>query len=256
MGWFGRLRERLRAYEREHNFTCDICGREVFGGERICSSCRDALPWNSGHICPFCGRSVAEEGTCLECKREPLRTDLARSALLHEGEGSRLVVRFKRGERYLVHALAELAVTRFSEFRDIDAIVFVPMTARAQRRRGFNQSRLLAEEIGIRVGLPVLDVAEKRRETAPQKTLGRRDRQKNLEGCFHVTDRRAVKGKRLLIADDTLTTGATSGELADTLKRAGAAAVFVLTATSVREKNPFGKSPKGRKVKVSREPVS
>lgn len=239
------VRESFQKTERTYNFTCDVCGREVFENERVCSVCFPLLPWNNGHICPLCGRKVKEEGICLECKQEPLRTDLSRAPLLHEGKAIGLVTRFKRGQRYLANTLAEIMLpTLQREFPDAEALLFVPMTEKARKKRGYNQSLLLAEELSVRSGLPVLDVSVKQHETEAQKSLGRRERQKNLERCFHIFDRAAVKGKTLVIVDDTLTTGATTSELADALKRAGAKKVYALTFTSVQNKNPFGKPPK------------
>ena len=118
------------------------------------------------------------------------------------------------------------------------------MTKKAQRRRGYNQSLLLAEELSKRSGKPVLYCTEKTRETAAQKTLSRKEREDNLEGSFHILDRSAVKEKSLVIIDDTITTGSTASELADVLLRAGAKEVFLLTFTSVQKKNKFGKPPK------------
>lgn len=244
MNIFLRLRERVRAYDDANNFTCDICAREVFANERVCKACRGILPWNDGNVCPLCGRKVLEEGLCIECKDRPLRTDKARSVFLHEGDAARLVLRFKRGEPYLNRTAAELALPLVRrEFPDADGVVFVPMTKKAERRRGYNQSRLFAEALSRSLGIPVFDVAVKQRETEQQKTLGRRAREENLQRCFHVFDRKAVNGKTLLIVDDTLTTGATVSELADTLKRAGAARVYAVTVTGVQNKTPFGIPP-------------
>lgn len=242
MNPFTWISARIRRYDDEHNFTCDLCGREVFSGEHVCEPCRKILPWNDGNVCPLCGRKVGEKGICLECKYKRLPVDKARSALLHEGEAAHLVMRAKK-HKYLCRTLAELMEPLLKEFSDADALVFVPMTEKAYKKRGYNQSRLIAEELSRRSGLPVLDVAVKTRETDAQKSLGRQAREKNLEGCFHISDRKAVKGKKLLIIDDTLTTGATAGEYASRLKRAGATAVYALTATSVQTKYPFGKPP-------------
>lgn len=253
MDLIAKLRESFRKTERTYNFTCDICGREVFENERVCTVCLSLLPWNNEHICPLCGRKVKEEGICLECKQEPLRTDLSRAPLLHEGKAIGLVTRFKRGQKYLANTLSELMLdTLEREFPDAEALVFVPMTAKAQKKRGYNQSRLLAEELSVRSGLPLLDVSVKQHETEAQKSLGRRDRQKNLEKCFHIFDRPAVKKKTLVIIDDTLTTGATTSELADALKRAGAKKVYALTFTGVQNKNPFGKPPKENPLQTSK----
>lgn len=241
MKLFSRLAAWKRNYEDAHNYTCDICGREVFGGEHICSLCLGVLPWNNGEICPFCGRKVREAGVCLECKQKPLLCDRARSPLLYEGEAVRLVVRLKQGEQHLARAVADIGMeTLRKEFPPVDGLVFVPMTRWAKLRRGYNQSRLLCKEFSCRLHVPVLDAAVKKRATKQQKSLGRTAREKNLRDSFHVKSRAAVKGKTLLIVDDALTTGATVSELAGALKRAGAAAVYAFTAASVENKHPFG----------------
>ena len=235
--FFSKIADWLRRYDDAHNFTCDICGREVFGGERVCAACAGALPFKRGHICPFCGRRVSEPGVCIECKDHRPAVGRARSCFVHEGDAAALVLRFKRGERYLVHALAEdLAPLLEREFSDCDALTFVPMTKRAERARGYNQSKLLAAELSRRTGRELLDVAEKRRETKAQKTLGRAAREANLKGAFHLVHRREVKGRRILIVDDTMTTGATAGELASLFYRAGAGWVGLITFTSVEDR--------------------
>lgn len=238
---FEFLRDKFRSYDDGHNFTCDICSREVFKGERVCAECRKTLPWNNGVICPLCGRKVGEPGICLECKAELMETDKARSLFLYEGEAARLVLRFKDGQRYLVRACTELLLPLVrSEFPDANALTFVPMTARAEKKRGYNQSRLLAEALSVKLGIPCYAFAEKRHETAAQKSLGRSARAENLKGSFHVTDRKGVKGARILIVDDTMTTGATASELAGCFRRAGAERVYLVTLTSVEKKFAFG----------------
>lgn len=235
----------IKGYDDTHNFTCDICGREVFENERVCEKCKKELPYIGDKCCPLCGRKVKEAGICLECKSKPLGTEKARSVFTHEGEAARLVVRYKRGSKYLYRTLAELTLPLFlKEFPDCDLITSVPMTKKAQRKRGYNQSKLLAEELAKRSGKLYLDTAIKQHETQSQKFLGREGREKNLKGCFHVINRDAVKEKTVLVIDDTLTTGSTVSELADCLKRAGAKTVYALTITSVEYKDAFGKPPK------------
>lgn len=233
----------LKGYDDTYNFTCDICGREVFENERICAQCRKTLPWNNGAMCPFCGRKTGEPGACIDCKERPLEVSKARSVFSHEGEPMRLVLRFKRGAKYLYRTIAgEMLPLAEREFGDADALVYVPMTEKSERKRGYNQARLLARELAERLGKPCLDVVVKQKDTEQQKTLTRSERQTNLKGCFHVTDRAAVKGKRILIIDDILTTGATSDEISEILKRAGARDTYLLTITSVQKKDPFGKN--------------
>ncbi|HJA95864.1 MAG TPA: ComF family protein, partial [Firmicutes bacterium] len=161
----------------------------------------------------------------------------ARSAFVHEGEAAALVLRFKKGSKYLFRTLCDFLMPLLErEFADADSLTFVPMTKRARRKRGYNQSRLLAEELSRRSGKQFLDAAEKRRETSMQKSLGRREREKNLKGCFRVTDKGAVRGKRIVIVDDTFTTGSTVSELARALLHAGAECVYALTVTSVPDR--------------------
>ncbi len=240
MELIARIKKAVKQYDDTHNFTCDICGREVFANERICAPCEKLLPFNNALVCPYCGRRVKEEGACIECKASPLGVKKARSVFVHEGEAARLVVRFKRGEKYLYRTIIDTMVPLFdAEFSFVQGIVAVPMTEKAEKKRGYNQARLLAEELSARTGVLFLDALRKEKETPSQKFLSRRDREKNLEGCFRA-DRALVKGKKLLIIDDTLTTGATISAVAAALKRAKAGELYALTVTSVENKTPFG----------------
>lgn len=227
-----KVREILKKLNHP-NFTCDICGRELFTGERFCAACYTALPWNNGEVCPLCGRKVLEKGICIECKQNLPIFDGARSAFTHEGEAARLVVRFKHGEKFLYIALSEALFPLVKSF-DADSLCFVPMTEKAEKARGYNQSRVLAEELARKTELELLDCIEKTRESEEQKSLGGKWRSENLKGCFRVKDRKIVKGRRILLVDDTMTTGATANELASRLKRAGAEKVFLVTVTSVQ----------------------
>ncbi len=244
MDVIGFFRRKCKTYDDTVNFTCDICRREVFAGERICKDCRGSLPYNRGHVCPFCGRRVREPGACLECKFKPPGVEKARSVCVHSDEAARLVIRFKRGESYLYRTLAdEMYPLLEREFPTVQMLIGVPMTEKSRKKRGYNQSELLAARLAELSGKTFLTPVEKRRDTDNQRVLGRLDREKNLEGCFHVHQRKEVKGKRILIVDDTMTTGATISELARVLRGAGAASVEALTFTSVENKYPFGKPP-------------
>ena len=140
--WYQRLKTRLRL----PNFTCDVCGRELFDGARICSDCIGRLPY-IGICCPLCGRRVKEAGVCVECKARRLAAGKCRSVCTHDGEASRLVMRYKDGSRYLSTAIADLMLPVLErEFPDVQALVPVPATEAAKKRRGFDhvRSRLVA----------------------------------------------------------------------------------------------------------------
>lgn len=106
-------------------------------------------------------------------------------------------------------------------------LVPVPLSARRMRERGFNQAELLAREAASLLGMPVLPVLRKIRETPPQVGLSRRERQVNLTGAFTVPDAEAVRKQVVLLVDDVLTTGATAAACACALRDAGASAVYV-----------------------------
>ena len=241
MKWIKYLKEKISRYDDTHNFTCDNCGGELFDGKRLCERCREKMPYNDGHVCPFCGRRVREAGTCLDCKQKPLGVNKARSLFLYEGDAANLIRAFKSGKKYLYRTFTEgLVPIVEKEFTDTDALTFVSMTKRAQRRRGYNQSKLLAEGIAKAIGKPVLDAVTKKRENADQRALTRSEREENMKNVFAVTDRAQVKDKRILIVDDTLTTGATASALAEVLKKAGAKRVDLITVASVEKQAPYG----------------
>ena len=236
-----------RIFERiqKINYTCEGCGKEVFSEGYFCKDCFANLPWNVGPYCPLCGRAGKEDGVCLECKGKRLFADRARSVWTHGEMTATIVSRLKNGAKYLRFLCAErLEECYLSHFTGTDLLAFVPMTKGAEKRRGYNQSRLLAEELSGRVGVPLYDGVIKQRETDAQKVLSRREREENLRGCFHVVKRKELRGKTVLIIDDTLTTGSTVSELSYTLKRAGAKEVNVLTLTSVPRKQIVKKAPK------------
>ena len=106
------------------------------------------------------------------------------------------------------------------------------MSVKAQKRRGYNQSKILAEKLSQIVNVPVLDCLEKKKETARQATLNRAERLKNLTDAFSVTDKKAVKDKTIVIVDDVSTTGATAQAIAKKLKKVGAKSVNLITVAS------------------------
>lgn len=240
--FFRKIKELVDAYDDTHNFTCDLCGKEVFAGERVCAACLKTLPFNNGAICPFCGRKVGEAGACLDCKEKPLGAEKARSVFVHEGKAAEAVLRYKRGARYFCRTFASLALPVLqSEFPDADLLLYVPMTKKAEKKRGYNQSQLICKQLSRLSGIPACEALIKKRDTEQQKSLGRREREENLTGCFSVIEKEKIAGKKVLLLDDVMTTGATIGEISAVLKKAGAACVYVLTVTSVPRPLPFGK---------------
>ena len=122
---------------------------------------------------------------------------------------------------------------------ECDCVVAVPLSAKRKRKRGYNQSELIAEELSSRLKLPLIDGAlVKAKENKPQTKLTRREREENVRGVYEVTSPETFKGRRVLVVDDVMTTGATLGEVSRVLYKAKARSVEALTYCSTRFVSP------------------
>lgn len=220
------------------DFTCDICGRETFG-THVCGECMKNFNFNSGATCPVCGRKTVRAEICLECKAHAPVYYKAVSAIVYGGEGIALVAKFKNGGAYLKDYFAELLFEKIKALPEFNCIVYVPMTKKSQRKRGYNQTYILAKELAALAGKPLIkDAAVKLKETSAQKSLTRKERVENVKGAFKIEKKQEISGKRVLVVDDVLTTGATADELSRILLAAGAVKVYFATVASVEYKNP------------------
>lgn len=221
------------------NLTCNSCGKEIFDGRYLCDECAKDFKLNDGPTCPVCGRKTTSPSLCLECKASAPLFKRAVSAAVYEGTVAKLVISFKNGSTHLKRYFASLMKDKAEEFSDANAICFVPMTKSAELKRGYNQSALLAGELGKRLNLPVLKGAiVKKKQTKSQKTLNFAARLENLKGCFTAYSG-MVKGKRIILVDDVLTTGATAEAVTAELMKKGAECVYLATFASVEYKRPL-----------------
>lgn len=219
------------------NFTCDICGAEVFDNANLCEECKPKVQKNSGAVCPVCGRKTAVSEICLECKAQAPKFNKAVSPLVYSEGTATLIAKFKKGSGYLKEYFCDLMAESAKSLPEFDFITYVPITSSAEFKRGYNQSKLLAKGLSKRLNAKLEEgVLLKTRETDAQKTLSKRKREKNLQGCFRVHKRKECNGKRILLVDDVLTTGATADEICKLLKGAHAKKVYLITIASVEYK--------------------
>lgn len=196
------------------------------------------MPVLDGAMCAKCGDPVDGVPGCVYrctwCQREEPAFDLARSALRFRGPVKAAIHEMKyRGalqvaSEWLPWMLACLRV--HCPDASFDSVLPVPMHARRERERSYNQARLLAAGVARALSLPMDPAAIVRaRETGTQTHLTVAERRLNVFDAFRVQDSGRVRARRVLLIDDVMTTGATVNECARVLKDAGAASVHVLT---------------------------
>jgi ComF family protein len=132
----------------------------------------------------------------------------------------------------LAGPLGNLLAAALPRDQRFDAVVAVPLHWRRKWERGFNQSELLARSIARRCDAPVLHPVRRRKATRVQAGLSNTRRRENVAGAF-IARSGAVRGLRILLVDDVMTTGATASACAHALKRAGAKSITLLTLARV-----------------------
>jgi ComF family protein len=233
------LNKKLRTFATKSLFLKDIkcvcCDAELEKDSRycMCNKCYENLPYITNKVCKKCGepiKSLAE--FCMRCKNHADKGfDVARAPFLYAGYVRRMIIDLKyNGKRYLAEYLSYFLLDAFYLCKfDCNLVVPVPVSKNTLKTRGYNQTELLCSAF-VKNGFDVeTGLIEKVLETQNQVELNFKERQTNLLGAFKVADKQKVKGKKILLVDDVYTTGATAGEIAGVLKKAGASSVSVLT---------------------------
>lgn len=213
---------------------CVGCQRE---GEYWCRDCRKDVPLITSSLCDWCGQPIPAPGRCAACAVRPASLDGIRSVALFEGTLREAIHAFKyEGLTALGQALGEFLAQGWERLRPKgDVVVPVPLHPSRLRERGYNQSTLLARELGRRVGLPVLEkVLARSRMTLPQVELDARQRWDNVQGAFHCYAGDQIRHRAVLLIDDVCTTGATLIACAEALRPYGPASVWALTLARAR----------------------
>jgi ComF family protein len=214
---------------------CLACGAMVDEVDALCGSCWAAITFFAAPWCAVCGAPFAhpmgEGAICAECAREQHSWDRARAVLRYDRHSRRLVLALKHGDQtHLARAFGRWMHRAGGEvLAGADLLMPVPLHWTRLFTRRFNQAALLAQAIHGAGGPPVAaDWLVRRRRTPSQGTLGPLARARNVRGAFALRHGRDVGGKRIVLVDDVLTTGATAEECARVLRRAGAASIGVL----------------------------
>jgi len=224
--------------------TCILCSAEVDAPGLLCGDCFGELNVIGEPCCLCCGAPfelawhAAEGGLCQRCLDTPPPFERARAALTYDKASRRLVLPFKHGDRIEFAAVLARLMARAATGlpREADVLVPVPLHRRRLFVRRYNQAALLAQALGRMSGRPVLVDGLVRRHAT--ETLGGKsaaERRDAVAGAFAVRPRRVgmIEGKRVLLIDDVMTSGATAAACSEALLAEGASAVDVLVAARV-----------------------
>lgn len=202
---------------------CYLCGMPS-GQELLCRACMDSLPRLPGTPCPQCASPSPHGQLCGACRRDPPAYDRTLALFAYRSPVEHLVRALKyHGVLAFAPWFARSALTAH-ERGDYDCIIPLPLHPQRLAERGFNQSIEIAAPLAAAWQLPLLrDVCFKDRNIPPQASLPWKARRKNVHGAFRCSS--DLAGRKVLVLDDVMTTGATLNEFARVLKLRGAAGV-------------------------------
>jgi ComF family protein len=221
-----------------HCIGCEEWSRDAF-----CPLCIPKLRPIKAPLCHHCGEPFdpfsLPAAQCARCRAKTPQFEVARATFHFDGPPREAVHRLKYREKTALAArMAPFLATTFRQDPTLSGftphwIVPIPLHSRRLKKRGFNQSALLARELGRILDVPTAHLLQRTRDTTPQVELKRADRAKNMRDAFAVDmdafAKTGAKGRRILLIDDVLTTGATLDEAARVLKKAGAAEICAIS---------------------------
>ena len=205
---------------------CRACAGRIDGAdaEYFCRQCWSRIRIVAHPLCSVCGQPFpdgsGDDHVCGRCLSRAPHFDRARSWAYYPREDSvehplrRVIQKFKYGRRVsLGKPLGRLLARGCRDFIDdcpINVVIPVPLHPRRLRWRGFNQSLLLARQVGRAYDIAVDPfTATRETETPPQTQLSEEERRRNVRGAFGLNPERPIAGKRFLLVDDVYTSGAT-----------------------------------------------
>lgn len=217
---------------------CLICEALVPTHGTLCTGCWGEVSFITEPACAACGLplevAVDEATLCGECLRERPPFSRARSAFLYDEHSRAMILKLKyQDDLYLARIYGPWLKSAGSILiANSDVIVPVPLHYRRMVRRRYNQSLQLARALARHTQLPlVADGLKRIRATVQQTGLTKPQREKNVKGAFVLNEKKRaqIQGKSVLLIDDVMTTGATIHACTNTLLKAGASNVNVLT---------------------------
>lgn len=218
--------------------ACPLCDMPVSVHGELCADCWAAMNWIDGPKCAKCGYPfVSDLDTdvsvlCPVCASGKCELDWIRCACVYDDASRGAMLPFKHGGRIKYAGFMSRAMMwalRDIDDTDIDLIMPVPLANKRLFKRGYNQATLLARPIARVLGVKMDLDSVRRLHRSDMGHKNARQRAENIRGVFSVIKPENIAGKKILLVDDVMTTGATFSELRKELVRAGASAVYGVT---------------------------
>lgn len=199
----------------------------------LCADCLSKISFITEAVCHRCGTPAAGDSTCPQCRRHTLQyIDGIRSAAYFEDNPIRSAIHNLKynNHRAVAQSLAKILAEAYRRHKlSVQVVVPVPLHRSRYKDRGYNQSELLAKQLGNLLNLPVNTTTLARtQKTAAQMSLGVQERRQNVAGAFSCINNQ-LANQNVLLIDDVCTTGSTLDACAAALKAGQAGSVWGLT---------------------------
>lgn len=205
--------------------SCLLCGSDS-SDHLLCLACSSDLPPLPLQRCPQCGEQTTHSERCGACLKDSPAFEKASAIFRYEFPVDRIIHAYKYGHQLAVAEWAADLIAQHINRDEYNLLIPMPLHPERLRERGFNQSTEIARRIASKSNLPLdTDSLIRNRPTAPQAELPMKERSRNVRGAFECTN--DLSGKRVLLIDDVMTTGATLREAARIIKLHGAARIEV-----------------------------
>lgn len=196
----------------------------LFPKNLVCSVCGKMLDGNNKHsLCLNCESQLKKVDNSISDK-DKYSFDEINSVCRYEGLAREMVHRLKYNDRREIAISMASLISEITGYKDFDFVAAVPSYKKKKSKRGYNQAELIARELSDILGIPFIDKIERIRDTKPQVLFDSASRWYNVKDAFKCTSR--FDGKRVILVDDVITTGATVHFCAKELKDSGASYVM------------------------------